>query len=74
MVEIIDGKLYMELYFVFFLEGESVLIINLFNYVYLDGNYEEYCYLSDKVRVVKMFLYCKRGICMVIYFGYYLIL
>lgn len=76
MIKIIDGKLYMELYFVFFLDVKVMLKKFLLNYIYLDSNYEmEMCYfISDDFRVVKMFLFCKRVICLVIYFGYYLIL
>lgn len=47
---------------------------DLLSYIYLDSNYEIIYYISDLVRVVKMFLFCKRIICLVIYFGYYLIL
>lgn len=64
----------MELYFVFFLDVKVMLKKILLNYIYLDSNYDFFFFNSDRVRVVKMFLFCKKVICLVIYFGYYLIL
>lgn len=61
----------MELYLIFLLEMREILKIVL--YGWLNDFLYEYI-LSDVGRLESMILYCKRVICFVIYFGYYLIL
>lgn len=74
LIKIIDRKSYTELYSVFFSEGENMPTINLFKNTCSDYHYDDDCVASDRARLVRAFLHCKRVICLVIYFGHHLIL
>lgn len=75
LIKIIEGKSYTELYSVFFSDVKDMSKKKAFKlrHVYFYDDHDSRS-ASDNFRIQRTILYCKRVICLVIYFGHNLIL